>query len=87
MIKKGRIVQMDPIVEFCVNNAANGTQPIIEKLEKDGKVEVVSYDCLNECVVCAKDFFALAEGKLVRADTPEELLTKIYSSLEEEGWL
>ncbi|MGX7420319.1 YuzB family protein [Carnobacterium gallinarum] len=78
---------MNPIVEFCVNNAANGTQPIIDQLEHEGKVEVVTYDCLNECVVCAKDFFALVEGKLVRAATPTELVTKIYNSLEEDGWL
>lgn len=78
---------MNPIVEFCVNNAANGTQPIVDELEQEGKVEVVTYDCLNECVICAKDFFALAEGSIIRAATPTELKIKIYAHLTEEGWL
>ncbi|AOA00492.1 MULTISPECIES: DUF1450 domain-containing protein [Carnobacterium] len=78
---------MKPIVEFCVNNVANGGQIVLDKLEADDLVEVVTYDCLNECVICAQDFFALAEGKLVRAKTTDDLIKGIYQSLEEEGWL
>ena len=78
---------MKPIVEFCVNNVANGGQIVLDKLEADDLVEVVTYDCLNECVICAQDFLALAEGKLVRAKTTDDLNKGIYQSLEEEGWL
>lgn len=64
-------------VDFCESNFALGTEKIKETLEKDGNFEVNVHGCLGYCGECFEGPFALVDGELVTADTPEELLEKI----------
>lgn len=64
-------------VDFCESNFALGTDKIKETLEKDGSVEVNVHGCLGYCGECFEGPFALVDGELVSAETPEDLLDKI----------
>ncbi|WP_239257038.1 YuzB family protein [Listeria ilorinensis] len=74
---------MNPIVEFCVNNLASGAQEAYDVLDKDPNIDVVEYDCLTYCDLCATSLFALVDGEIVRAASATELLERIYQFIEE----
>ncbi|UJF28001.1 YuzB family protein [Planococcus sp. 107-1] len=74
---------MKPIVEFCISNMANGSQESFEKLESDSNLDVLEYGCLSYCTQCAESLYALVNGEIVEADTPEELTKKVYEFIEE----
>ena len=74
---------MKPIVEFCVSNMANGSQESFEKLERDPNLDVLEYGCLSYCTQCAESLYALVNGEIVEAGTPEELTQKVYEFIEE----
>lgn len=74
---------MNPIVEFCVSNIVNGSQESFEKLNRDPNLDVLEYGCLSYCTLCSQRLFALVNGEIVEADTPEELTRKVYEFIEE----
>ncbi|KGR82602.1 YuzB family protein [Lysinibacillus odysseyi] len=74
---------MNPMVEFCISNLANGAQETLEALEKDPNIDVLEYGCLSYCTTCASNFYAVVNGDIVEADTPGELTEKIYAYIEE----
>lgn len=74
---------MKPIVEFCISNMANGSQESFEKLENDPNLDVLEYGCLSYCSQCAESIYALVNGEIVEADSPEELTQKVYEFIEE----
>ncbi|HWI47960.1 YuzB family protein [Rummeliibacillus sp. NPDC094406] len=74
---------MNPLVEFCVSNLANGSQETFEVLEKDPNIDVLEYGCLSYCTRCSDTLYALVNGEMVEAETPEELTKKIYQFIEE----
>jgi len=74
---------MNPIVEFCISNIVNGAQESFEKLDRDPNLDVLEYGCLSYCTKCAETLYALVNGEIVEADTPEELTKKVYEFIEE----
>ncbi|MGM0898673.1 MAG: YuzB family protein [Bacillota bacterium] len=74
---------MNPIIEFCMSNLANGSEESFAKLEQDPNLDVLEYGCLSYCSQCAESLFALVNGEIVEAETPEELTKKIYEFIEE----
>ena len=54
---------MNPLVEFCISNLANGAQETFEALEKDPNIDVLEYGCLSYCTKCAKVFYAVVNGE------------------------
>ncbi len=72
-----------PIIEFCSSNLASGSQNTMEILNKDYDLDVIEYGCLGYCGKCAETLFALVNGEVVTADTPDELVENIYQFLEE----
>lgn len=74
---------MFPIVEFCVNNLAQGSQAAKEILEKDPNLDVVEYGCLSYCGQCMQTLFALVNGEMVSGNNPAELVENIYTFIEE----
>lgn len=74
---------MNPMVEFCVSNLANGAQETFETLERDPNVDVLDYGCLSYCTKCDNAFYALVNGEIVEADTPAELTKNIYQYIED----
>ena len=74
---------MNPLVEFCISNLANGSQKVMEILEKDPNLDLIEYGCLSYCGKCANSLYALVNGEVVTGDSPEELLNNIYEYLEE----
>ncbi|NGP46630.1 YuzB family protein [Bacillaceae bacterium SIJ1] len=74
---------MNPMIEFCVTNLANGSQEALEKLENDPNLDVLEYGCLSYCTVCATSLYALVNGDVVTADEPNELVERIYQHIEE----
>lgn len=74
---------MNPMVEFCVSNLANGAQETFETLERDPNIDVLDYGCLSYCTKCDNTFYALVNGEIVEADTPAELTKNIYQYIED----
>jgi uncharacterized protein YuzB (UPF0349 family) len=74
---------MNPIIEFCVNNLASGSQKAMEELEKDPDLDVIEYGCTSFCGICAQGLFAIVNGEPVTADSNEELVKNVYQYLEE----
>ncbi|MEG0380154.1 MAG: YuzB family protein [Kurthia sp.] len=74
---------MNPLVEFCVSNLANGAQDAFEALENDPNIDVLEYGCLSYCTRCSDTLYALVNGEMVEAETPEELTQKIYQFIED----
>ena len=74
---------MKPIVEFCISNIANGSQESFEKLERDPNLDVLEYGCLSYCTKCSESLYALVNGEIVEADSPDELTQNVYDFIEE----
>ncbi|ANB56169.1 hypothetical protein GFC29_2221 [Anoxybacillus sp. B7M1] len=74
---------IQPIIEFCISNLANGSQKALEKLEKDPNLDIIEYGCLSYCGKCGQSLFALVNGEVVTGETPEHLVENIYKFLEE----
>ncbi|BAQ08527.1 hypothetical protein OXB_0055 [Bacillus sp. OxB-1] len=74
---------MNPIVEFCISNLANGSHETFEALEKDPNIDVLEYGCLSYCTKCMESLYAIVNGEIVEADTPEELTKRIYQFIED----
>lgn len=73
---------MNPIVEFCMSNLANGAYPVFETLERDPNIDVLEYGCLSYCTKCSDTLYAIVNGELVEADTADELTKQIYQFIE-----
>lgn len=87
-LKKSRIfisevISVNPIVEFCMSNLANGSHESFEKLENDPNLDVLEYGCLSYCTICAESLYAMVNGEIVEADTPKELTERIYQFIED----
>ncbi|MBB5324381.1 uncharacterized protein YuzB (UPF0349 family) [Anoxybacillus tepidamans] len=74
---------IQPIIEFCISNLANGSQKALEILQKDPNLDIIEYGCLSYCGKCAHSLFALVNGEIVTGETPEQLVENIYKFLEE----
>lgn len=74
---------IQPIIEFCVSNLANGGQKALEILEKDPNLDIIEYGCLGYCGKCATSLYALVNGEVVTGKTADELVENIYQFLEE----
>ncbi|QFF99823.1 DUF1450 domain-containing protein [Psychrobacillus glaciei] len=74
---------MNPMVEFCISNLANGSQEAFDILEQDSNLDVLDYGCLSYCSLCSETFFAIVNGEVVEAETPSELVKNIYKYIEE----
>ncbi|WP_069648862.1 DUF1450 domain-containing protein [Caloranaerobacter ferrireducens] len=68
-------------IQFCENNFSFGTDKIIEMLENeiDDDIEIEVVSCLGFCDDCSTSPFALINGEIVQADTPEDLFEEIKS--------
>lgn len=74
---------MNPIIEFCMTNAANGSYQAMEVLEQDPNLDVIEYGCLSYCGICADSLYALVNGDVVTGESAEELVDNIYQYLED----
>jgi uncharacterized protein YuzB (UPF0349 family) len=84
IISCGEVKAMiQPIIEFCISNLANGAQKALEKLEKDPNLDIIEYGCLGYCGKCATTLYALVNGEIVTGKTADELVDNIYQYLEE----
>ncbi|MGM8216781.1 YuzB family protein [Bacillaceae bacterium W0354] len=77
---------MNPLIEFCVNNLASGSQQAFEELKRDPDLDIIELGCTSHCAICAMTLFAIVEGKCVTGDTPDDLIKNIYNYLEENEW-
>jgi uncharacterized protein YuzB (UPF0349 family) len=74
---------IQPIIEFCISNLANGAQKALERLEKDPDLDIIEYGCLGYCGKCAATLYALVNGEVVTGKNPDDLVDNIYQYLEE----
>lgn len=76
---------MIPVIEFCISNLANGSQKAKEELERDPDLDVIEYGCTSFCGICSRFMVAIINGDPIKAETPEELVEKVYDYLEENA--
>ncbi len=78
---------MRPLIEFCASNIGHGTEPLKHKLELNPEYDVIEYGCLNNCGQCYLQPFAMLDGEIIEAETPEELEAAIEAAIkEQEAW-
>lgn len=76
---------MRPIIEFCTNNMHHGTDAVFRRLEENPEYDVIEYGCLGNCGQCVAEPYALVNGEIVDARSPDELYDKIIAKIED--WL
>lgn len=76
-------VMIRPLVEFCVNNLTDDVIEAKEVLEQDPNLDVIEYDCLGHCLICAQKPYAMVEGEPITGTTGQELLKNIYQAIEQ----
>lgn len=74
---------MNPMVEFCITNLANGAQAAYDILENDPNIDVLEYGCLSFCMECAEGLYAVVNGDLVTGDDADALVKNIYQYIED----
>ena len=74
---------MNPMVEFCISNLANGSQEAFDILEQDPDLDVLEYGCLSYCSLCSEKLFAIVNGDVVEGNSSEDLVSNIYKYIEE----
>ncbi|WP_430598113.1 DUF1450 domain-containing protein [Enterococcus sp. AZ177] len=72
---------MNPLIECCEQNLAKGAELLMNDLFIEENGDVISYSCMNECVLCAQTFFVLFEGERITGATPEELVENIKKAI------
>ena len=78
---------MRPIIEFCASNIGHGIDKLMQKLEQNPDFDVIEYGCLNNCGQCYLAPFAMLNGEIIEADSPEELEDAINAKIKElEAW-
>lgn len=65
---------MDPLIEYCEQNLAKGSQLVLDDPFIEANSDSVTYSCVNECALCAQTFYVLFEGERLVGETPEQLL-------------
>ncbi|MFD2670675.1 YuzB family protein [Marinicrinis sediminis] len=75
---------MRPIIEFCASNMHHGTDRVMNELEQNPEFDVIEYGCLGNCGQCMTEPYALVNGTIVEAPSPEALLQKILDKIREE---
>ena len=76
---------MRPLIEFCQNNLAQGTEKVKARLEQNPELDVLEYDCLTYCDLCASFPYALVNGVVVTGETLKDLLLKIEAEIERQN--
>jgi len=68
-----------------------GTDIIMKKLEQNPDYDVIEYGCLGNCGQCYTSPYAMVNGEIIAADTPDELYDRIISNLgkniDDFAWL
>ncbi len=72
---------MRPIIEFCAANMSLGTDQVKDKLELDPDYDVIEYGCLGNCGQCFYAPYAMVNGEIIAAVSPEELYDKIKEAI------
>lgn len=72
---------MKPLIECCEQNLAKGGEQLLNDsfIEENG--DIITYSCMNECVLCGQTFFVLFEGERIISDTPEKLVENIKKAM------
>lgn len=76
---------MYTIVEFCNANMQKGTHDVYAQLDENPGIDVVDYECTNNCGLCSKSYFALVDGEIVAAKNSEQLLEKTYKRIDKNN--
>ena len=74
---------MEPLIEYCEQNLAKGTELLLSDNEISENSDTVTYSCMNECALCAQTYFALFEGERLPGETPEILREKIKIAISD----
>lgn len=72
------------LVEFCNANMQKGSDEVFRKLDEDNDIDVLDYECTNNCGICSKAMFAIVNGQLVGAQSAPALLEKVYKQVERQ---
>ncbi|MBP2100740.1 DUF1450 domain-containing protein [Enterococcus rivorum] len=68
---------MNPLIECCEQNLAKNNQSLFSDEFINVNADVVTYSCMNQCSLCARNNYALFEGELIIAESSEELIEKL----------
>jgi uncharacterized protein YuzB (UPF0349 family) len=62
-----------------------GTHDVYAQLDENPGIDVVDYECTNNCGLCSKSYFVLVDGEIVAAKNSEQLLEKTYKRIDKNN--
>lgn len=74
---------MNPLIECCEQNIAKGNALLLDDPFIQQEADLITYSCLNECVLCAQTYFVLFEGERITGETVEELIEKVKTAIKQ----
>lgn len=72
---------MNPLIECCEQNLSKSNQSLLANDFITTHGDVITYSCMNECQLCANNDYALFEGEVIIANSPEELKEKLKNKI------
>ncbi|MBL1228951.1 DUF1450 domain-containing protein [Enterococcus sp. BWB1-3] len=72
---------MNPLIECCEQNLAKGAAALLEDSFIQQNADVVTYSCMNECVLCAQTYYVLFEGERISDQSTEHLTEKVKQAI------
>ena len=70
---------------FRSANMQKGTHDVYAQLDENPGIDVVDYECTNNCGLCSKSYFVLVDGEIVAAKNSEQLLEKTYKRIDKNN--
>ncbi|WP_206831783.1 DUF1450 domain-containing protein [Alicyclobacillus fructus] len=70
-------------VEWCAKNAPAGVREaiaLVRAARPDAAVR--TYACVDQCALCARQPFAIVDGQVVTAPTPERLARDLVAAID-----
>ncbi len=78
------MVMIMKLVEFCQSNIEKTSKGTFNCLMDNPDVDVMDYECTNDCGVCSRTAFCIVEGKRIAAKTDEQLLARVLEELQKD---
>lgn len=72
---------MNPLIECCEQNLAKGAEVLLEDSFVQQNADIVTYSCMNECMLCAQTYYVLFEGERISDQSMDHLVEKIKQAI------
>jgi len=69
-------------IEICTSNFTEEAEQALAALRDDPTLNVIEYNCLDQCDLCYERCFAYVNGELILGETPLDVMERIFDHLK-----